>query len=442
MKDAEFLFGVQYYRAPTPEPEDWETDMANIRKNGFRDVKLWVQWRWTHRDEDEFYFADTDRLMDLAQENGLRVTINVVFDIAPKWFLDKYPESAMVMANGRSVESGAVCYRQIGGFPGPCYNHKEAFDARMKFLAKTVERYRSHPAMYMWDVWNEPEQCSPYRAPAKETLVCFCPACRSRFEKYVEKKYGTIEKLNKVWGRCYRNFADIELPKEPSAVFSDFLDFRQFHLDKMTAEAVSRLQIVHSLDAKHAGYLHVVPNTSGIFNALTGVDDFALARACDVFASTNFAQPIWSIMTLSAGQGKPCYNVECHVGAGTTKTHQRQITTADLARELLPQIGLGIRGFLFWQYRAELLGFEAPAWGQTNPDGSIGSVGRASKAFIEALEPYIPAIEKTAPPRPEIAIWKSCTNEAFQFAVNDSLTAFAAGIEAYVNAVYAFNCHF
>lgn len=42
MKDAEFLFGVQYYRAPTPEPEDWETDMANIRKNGFRDVKLWV----------------------------------------------------------------------------------------------------------------------------------------------------------------------------------------------------------------------------------------------------------------------------------------------------------------------------------------------------------------------------------------------------------------
>jgi beta-galactosidase len=110
MKDAEFLFGVQYYRAPTPEQEDWESDLANIRSNGFRDIKLWVQWRWTHRAEDEFYFADTDRLMDLAQQNGLRVTINVVFDIAPKWFLDQYPESAMVLANGQPVESAAVCY--------------------------------------------------------------------------------------------------------------------------------------------------------------------------------------------------------------------------------------------------------------------------------------------------------------------------------------------
>lgn len=439
MEKRDFLYGVQYYRAPTPEPEDWENDLRNIRENGFRDVKFWVQWRWTHRGEDEFYFADTDRLMELAQQNGLRVTLNVIFDVAPKWVTDRWPESAMVMADGRRVEPTTACYRQIGGFPGPCYNHEQAFAARMKFLQKTVERYRSHPAMYMWDVWNEPEQCSPYRAPHKETLVCFCPACRSRFGSWLQKKYGSIEKLNRVWGRCYSDFADVELPTEPASVFSDFIDFRRFHLEKMTAEANSRLQVVRSLDPAHAAYLHVVPNTSGIFNALTGVDDFALAKNCDVFASTNFAQPVWSILTLSAGRGKTCYNVECHVGAGSTKTHQRQITPGDLVRELLPQVGLGIRGFLFWQYRAELLGFESPSWGVTNPDGSIGSVGVAAKSFIEGLQPYLPQILQAAPQKPQIAIWKDCTNETFQFCVNNELESFAKSIEAYVNAAYENN---
>ena len=33
----------------------------------------------------------------------------------------------------------------------------------------------------------------------------------------------------------------------------------------------------------------------------------------------------------------------------------------------------GLRGFMFWQYRPEVLGHEAPAWGVTKPDGSQGS---------------------------------------------------------------------
>ena len=116
-QSSEFIFGTQYYRAPTPEPENWEADLRSMKENGFKHVKFWVQWRWSHREENEFYFEDTDRLMDLAYENGLKVTLNVIFDVAPKWFLDRYPESQMVMADGRVVESKVCCYRQIGGFP-------------------------------------------------------------------------------------------------------------------------------------------------------------------------------------------------------------------------------------------------------------------------------------------------------------------------------------
>ena len=58
-----FLFGAQYYRAPTPEPACWEGDLGRMRELGFNAVKFFVQWRWSHRAEDRFFFDDLDRLV-------------------------------------------------------------------------------------------------------------------------------------------------------------------------------------------------------------------------------------------------------------------------------------------------------------------------------------------------------------------------------------------
>lgn len=442
MKCEDFIFGVQYYRAPTPSCENWESDLKNIKENGFNSVKFWVQWGWSHRNENEFYFDDIDRLMDLAYENELRVTLNVIFDVAPVWIFNKYPEAKIVLANGRVVEPHAVGHRQIGGFPGTCYNHYSSFVERMKFLKETVERYKNHPALHMWDIWNEPEQCGTYRYAKADELPCFCDSCKSKFKDYLKVKYeGRIEKLNDVWGRCYRDFEDIQLPTE-RFTFSDFIDFREFHLDTLTKEANSRIRLAKEIDKNHPVYLHVVPNTSSIFNALTGVDDFAMAKECDVFASTNFAKPIWSILTTSAGVGKTCYNVECHIGNGNTKMHQKQISLKDMVKDLVPQIGMGIRGFMFWQYRPEVFGHESPAWGVTKTDGSIGSVGIAAKEFIKRIEPYTEEIMKSKSPQAEIAIWKGRKNEILSFCIHNELSGFAKSIEAYVNAAYYnnYNC--
>lgn len=146
-KTYDFIFGAQYYRAPTPAPENWESDLKRMKELGLDSVKFWVQWRWSHRGEDTFYFEDTDRLMDLAYKYGLKVTINVIFDVVPQWIVKKYPESKIVLANGHVAEPCAVSSRQIGGFPGICYNHPEARRERMKFLKKTAEHYKNHPAI-------------------------------------------------------------------------------------------------------------------------------------------------------------------------------------------------------------------------------------------------------------------------------------------------------
>ncbi len=437
-KQAPFIWGVQYYRAPTPDKRFWRTDFENIRALGFTDVKFWVQWRWSSRCEGEFYFDDIDELMDLAAEFGLRVTLNVIFDVAPTWFLNKYPQAMQELSGGGQVQPYASVCRQLGGMPGPCYNHEQGILEREKFLRATVARYAQHPAMFMWDVWNEPEQCHKYRHPKEETLTCYCPTCRQKFIGRMKERYGSIDRLNTVWGKCFVDWDELELPRNRETV-GDFLDYREFQLDTMTQEATRRISIVKSLDKQHAAYLHVVPNTSSIFNAVTGVDDFALAKPCDVFASTNFSSPIWSILTLSAANGKPAYNVECHMGTGSTLMHPKFVEYADVVRDFVPQLGLGIRGFMYWQYHAELLGLESPAWGVALPDGSVGSIGHASQAFFTKLKPYVADIMAASPPQATVAIWKGRRNELFSFAVHEQLQHFADGVKAYVNFFYENN---
>jgi beta-galactosidase len=219
-----FLFGSQYYRAPTPEPTCWETDFRRMRELGFNAVKYFVQWRWSHRAPGRFYFEDLDRLMDLAAEHGLGVTLNFIMDVSPIWLFDTYPDAKQIDYSGRPVEPYVVGHRQVGGHPGPCYRHPGALVKRQRFVAAAVEHFCAHSAMQMWDVWNEPELCFPQRTPNLSNMVCYCPHCGAGFRSWLQAKYGSLEHLNDVWGRCYEAWEQVELPRMPS--FCSFLPIK------------------------------------------------------------------------------------------------------------------------------------------------------------------------------------------------------------------------
>lgn len=430
-----FLLGTQYYRAPTPEPECWEHDHKKMQELGFNSVKYWVQWRWSHRDPNRFVFDDLDHLMDLAQSSGLQVTLNTAFDVAPVWLYGKYPDAMPVTASGQVMTPRTESHRQIGGSPGPCYTHPGALAERKHFLKKVVEHFKQHPALAMWDVWNEPEQGFPYRRPNAHTVLCHCVHCRHAFTVWLQDKYISLDHLNDVWGRCYDRWDNVELPINPATIM-DFIDWREFHLDKMTGEANWRLELINELDPNHIRYLHVVPNTMREFNSITCVDDFAIARHCQVFASTMNEGPVQASQTLSAGRGKVCYNAESHLNFGATNMHQRQLQLNDLLNDWLPQIGLGIKGFLLWQFRAEVLGLESPAWGLVKPDGSDRPITEAVRTFIHTLKSHLPTLLQANPAPPQIGIWKSRKNEIFHFCLNNELDSLADSVEGYVQALY------
>ena len=434
-----FLFGAQYYRAPTPEAECWAGDLRRMNELGFNAVKLWAQWRWSHRRGDRFIWDDLDTLMDLAQANHLRVTINVVFDVTPHWLFEQYPDAKQVLNNGQVVEPYVVGHRQLGGHPGPCYNHPGCRDERRKFLRAAVERYRGHPALDMWDIWNEPELCFPQRTPKVETLACYCPNCRREFLAWLQVKYASLAALNQVWGRDYDEWREVELPRGSGGLM-DFIDWREFHNDTLTAEAAWRTQLTRALDPAHTCYLHVVPNSGRYWNPISCCsDDFDLAEQCDVFAATMHGGPLVTPLVVSAGRGKVCYNVESHVNFGSTSLHQRMLNLPDLLADFIPQVGLGIKGFLFWQFRPEVLGHESPAWGVVNLDGSDRPVTRAVQEFWRTLAPHADRLMNSYPQAPQIGIWKSRRNEIFHFALHQSTDPLSDSFEGYLKALWAEN---
>ena len=428
-----FLFGAQYYRAPTPEPECWETDLQAIRRLGFNAVKFFVQWRWSHRSPDRFYFDDLDRLMDLAQTNRLGVTLNFILDVAPVWLYAAYPDARQVDLHGQAVEPYVVGHRQVGGHPGPCYNHPGALAARQRFVSTSIEHFKKHPALQMWDVWNEPELCFPQRTPNLTNLVCYCSHCRAQFLAWLKHKYGDLSHLNTVWGRPYEDWEQVELPRG-TGTFTDFIDWREFHLDTLAQEAAWRLDTVKCLDPAHGRYLHVVPNLW--FSAVTCADDFAMAENCEVFAATMNGQPTMFQHVLSAGNGKVCYNVESHLNFGSTGLHARVLGMSELLADFLPQIGAGIKGFLFWQYRAETFGMEAPAWGLVRADGSPRPITAAVQKFWATLQPYAAELRQAFPEPARVGVWRSRKNEIFHFCMQGQVNDFNAAIEAYIQALY------
>jgi beta-galactosidase len=363
-------FGFQYYRSPTPQSTEWEQDLQQMAGLGFNTVKYWVQWRASHPEPNRYVFDDIQRLMDLAEENGLKVVLNIIFDVAPAWFYKQYPESLMVTASGEILHPTAISSRQIGGAPGPCFHHEEAARWKDQFLLETVRRFQHHPALLIWDLWNEPElTLGIKRELTFDNQVCYCDKSITQFQTWLQLKYKNIDNFNEKWQRTYLTWSEIEAPRR-QAVFNDMVDWRLFFVDTITNEMKRRAEVVRSLDSLNPVMCHTVP--SPIFNLITaGSDDFELAKPCDLFGNS-LGSSAWSADLLkSAAQGKKLINSEIHALPGHMALKPNKLEWKVLKKHILIPLSRGITGFIFWQYRPETLGHESPAWGSSYMDGRV-----------------------------------------------------------------------
>lgn len=195
------MLGVCYYPEHWPE-ERWEEDFKVMRALGIRYVRL-GEFAWSDLEPSPgaFRWGWLDKVLDLAQGEGLAVVLGTPTATPPKWLVDRYPEILPVDREGRRRNFGG---RRHYCFSSPAYREETA-----RIVALLAERYGRHPAVVGFQVDNE--------FGCHGTVRCYRPSCREAFQGWLRAKYGTIDALNAAWGtafwsQTYRDFAEVELP--------------------------------------------------------------------------------------------------------------------------------------------------------------------------------------------------------------------------------------
>jgi beta-galactosidase len=372
--------GAQYYRPPNPPREDWARDLKRMREAGFDTVKLWACWSWMEPRAGEYDFSDLDELLDLAGDAGLRVVINTILEDAPYWLEEAHPEARYRDADDRPVQLTAAMNTPGGGWPGLCFDNQAIWDAGRRFLEALVARYDAHPALEAWDVWNE-----PHLEPASyfpERIFCYCDASLARFGDWLQRRHGSIERVNEVWERRYSSWSQVHPPRIFESV-PDLIEWREFWFGNLAAWLSNRVGAVRGAAAPGRMVMtHVA--LSGFTGQLAThtLDEFTLTDEIDVFGTSSF--PTWLMeddhvehlfnleTARDAARGKPFWQAELQGGRGRRDGVRStgQPDPAVTALWMWNALATGATGIVFWQWRPELLGPESPGYGLTTPDGT------------------------------------------------------------------------
>jgi len=103
--------------------------LAAIRSLGFNTVRTWAEWSAAEAREGEYRFRTARTPVELAEEAGLKVIVQVYVDSAPEWVGRKFPD-------GQFVSSGRHC-DPIAGGPGYCFDHPGVRRAVLRFSRKS-----------------------------------------------------------------------------------------------------------------------------------------------------------------------------------------------------------------------------------------------------------------------------------------------------------------
>jgi beta-galactosidase len=339
-----FLHGGDY------NPEQWldrpdvlEQDRQLMPVAGCNTFSINIfGWSTLEPREGELHFEHLDRTFDRIASFGGKVILATPSGARPPWMHRKYPSTSRVNKSGQREP-----YHTRHNH---CWTSPEYRDRVLAMNIRLAERYGKHPALVMWHISNE---------LAGE---CFCDLCRSQFFAWLQRKYETVDAMNKAWwtnfwSHRYDRFDEVE-PID-SCVDGLQLDWRRF----------TTWQLCDWVDFEAAPLRKITPNipaTTNLMGTFPHVNYQQLAKHVDVICDDQY--PNFDVdsphFIRAAGhmafrndflrglQNKPFFLME------STPSSQNWSPPAKLKRpnqhvlEMTQAIAHGADGTMYFQWRA------------------------------------------------------------------------------------------
>ena len=222
--------------SPRDKKEEWRKDLRQIKALGFNTVRCWIDWASGEPAPGQYRLDTLDVLLSLAEEEGLRVIVQVYMDSAPEWVGRQHPDSLFVSSNGQAIRPESS--------PGYCMDHPVVRKADLAFYEAVARRAGASPAFLGFDLWSEPHVIN-WANPTyiQNPEFCFCRNTVGRFRGWLKRKYVTLDALNAAWYRRHASWEEVE-PNRLSTILSytDYIDWKQFIADKLGEDLRARFE--------------------------------------------------------------------------------------------------------------------------------------------------------------------------------------------------------
>ncbi|MBN1509684.1 MAG: beta-galactosidase [Sedimentisphaerales bacterium] len=271
------FIGVDYYPEHWPR-ERWETDARLMKEAGFNVVRL-AEFAWIDMEpqEGQYDFSWLDDAIKLLARYDINVILGTPTAVMPAWLARKYPEALRMKTDGTRVV--------WGGRKNNCYSNRDYRLLSERITLAMAAHFARQRNVIGWQIDNE--------FGGEE---CFCPSCLARFQFWLQRKYGTLDELNRAWGNRFWGLKftawdQITIPDcatdrswvmgNPSAC----LDWKRFITQQQARFQTGQVAILRELCPDD----FITHNFMGLFSAL---DYYEMARDLDFVSWDNY--PIWS----------------------------------------------------------------------------------------------------------------------------------------------------
>ncbi len=268
------LYGGDYNPNQWPR-EIWDEDMRMFRDARINSATINVfSWAKIQPAEDQYNFSELDDMVDMLSRENYEIVLATSTGALPAWMAAKYPEVERTDYEGR--------HHKFGHRHNACPNSPVFQKYSAALAGKLAERYGSNPHVKCWHISNE------YGGE------CYCENCAKAFRVWLQKKYGTIEELNKAWnmefwGHTIYDWEEIVLPNalgegigtEKTAFAGISIDYRRFNSDSMLANFMAERDAIREYDKE-------TPITTNLMGTYKGLDYFKWAKEMDIVSWDNY----------------------------------------------------------------------------------------------------------------------------------------------------------
>ena len=228
--------GANYHPHDDKNIEKIKSDIELMKAAGFKAVRMGhLAWDSYEPADGQFDFEWFDEVMDLMDEAGIKVILDIAIRPAPLWLHHKFPSIDVVDKNGDVQYPN---HRYMDDVGDPDYQ-KYA----LRFTDTMTKHYANHPALLAFGIDNE----------SGDGPISYSETVRQRFITWLKNRYSTLENVNKAWAgqrwsRWLNEWDEIGLPVaiHNTDVPEKMLDFRRFVSDEVNGILFKVLDVVHT----------------------------------------------------------------------------------------------------------------------------------------------------------------------------------------------------